>query len=343
LTYKVRDTGTTSSITLKKSIYNWQGIWNTSGSVPEEGQSIQLSITDEGIENSLLKAVGFAPEVKSIGTLAGTKEISEAVVLLPFESSNREINDGSVYSLSTENNKKLFLLNEDLISELLGVPSYKDLEIFDIKTILETKTDINKTNSIVDLMIKMVNYNIPTHLNWLLDKTIPPFVMYISEFKHTLTRDDLANIWQGNMPSIAKVPEEQNIIIEHGLDEKQLFGYQVNEFRNDGPPLSQYKISFKVFKIKKRANNDYTQVTINPIDVNKTKVPWYTYNWPYDYFSLVELVNIQGGEVYDSTPNANIVTARLLNTLVEIPGFNREQSLDAISRIARNLFSSGSA
>jgi hypothetical protein len=33
---------------------------------------------------------------------------------------------------------------------------------------------------------------------------------------------------------------------------------------------------------------------------NDQSIPWYTYNWPYDYFSLVELINIQQGEVFES-------------------------------------------
>ena len=57
-----------------------------------------------------------------------------------------------------------------------------------------------------------------------------------------------------------------------------------------------------VFKVKKKAAINYFAATADSSDDdrfkfnfknNKNVVPDYSYNWPYDYFSLVELAQIE--------------------------------------------------
>jgi hypothetical protein len=58
-----------------------------------------------------------------------------------------------------------------------------------------------------------------------------------------------------------------------------------------------------IFKIKKKAERSYYNLTADSRDDdrfkfqvgNKEKEPDYSYNWPYDYFSLVELVKLDAG------------------------------------------------
>jgi hypothetical protein len=56
-----------------------------------------------------------------------------------------------------------------------------------------------------------------------------------------------------------------------------------------------------VFKVKRKANVDYYKLTADTSDdskfdfrfnVGNVDLP-YSYNWPYDYFSLVELAEIE--------------------------------------------------
>ena len=56
-----------------------------------------------------------------------------------------------------------------------------------------------------------------------------------------------------------------------------------------------------VFKVKRKANDNYYKLTADSRDdskfdfrfsVGKLELP-YSYNWPYDYFSLVELAEIE--------------------------------------------------
>jgi hypothetical protein len=291
---------------------NIDGIWNAYGEAAEDGKSVEIYLDDNDIQNSLLKAVGFKQETKSIGQIAETKDIYEAVVILPYLKSlplNQQSNDKFIKNITED--KYLIAITRQKINELLKVPNYinidsnRDRRIDKIKTILNTNLSLDRQNSIIDLMVKMVNYNIPPHLNWLYDETIEPFVMYIAEFHHTLDKQDLADIWQGTMPKIAKTPEQGSVTIEHELNENELLG---------NIDLTKYDISGKVFKVKYRANGSYNDM-LDDIEDNRSykyakkdeSIPWYTYNWPYDNFSLVELVNIQQAEVFDVTVNSGSV------------------------------------
>ena len=65
-------------------------------------------------------------------------------------------------------------------------------------------------------------------------------------------------------------------------------------------------VQWMVFKVKQRAASNYWAMTadskdddrfkfnfeIGSADAEKTSVPDYSYNWPYDFFSLIELAKI---------------------------------------------------
>ena len=61
-------------------------------------------------------------------------------------------------------------------------------------------------------------------------------------------------------------------------------------------------MSFIVFKVKKRAKINYFETTKDTTDDTRFKfnlkggqqevVPEYSYNWPYDFFSLVERAEV---------------------------------------------------
>ena len=56
-----------------------------------------------------------------------------------------------------------------------------------------------------------------------------------------------------------------------------------------------------IFKVKQKAQQSYYDVTADTYDDNRFKFdigqskvkPKYSYNWPYDFFSLVELIQIE--------------------------------------------------
>lgn len=190
----------------------------------------------------------------------------------------------------------LFKIKEETINQILSVPDYKKLSIFEIREILIYKKGRNRTNPIVNLMLNMLAFNFPPHLNWLLNKNIPPLVIYSAYFTHDFSKQDLANIWQGNLPNIGKEPEVDDEVVGHVLGKDTFFdGYDIIN--------KDYDIKMRVFKIKYRAHNNYEKDIkgIGKYDKPYKKEDendlnsdpgWYESNWPYDFFSIVELVNI---------------------------------------------------
>jgi len=327
-------------------VYNGiDGIWNLRGCLPNPKESISISVEqsqyynsrDTSTSGSLLDLLGFGKEEKDIGVIV-PKVISELIVLLPMTNvipkssteplpANEDLTnvvparqdcepclDSNTTDQVNPTSDKfyhsggegayLFKIDEQVINDLLGIQNYKTVNIYELRNIIMSKSDQERQNSIMRLMTYMVNYNFPPHLNWLLDTNLPPICMYGLEFSTQLSVDDLSNIWQNNMPKKAKVPEEEEAWLEHELNSNEIFGgYDLIS--------EDFDIKMKVFKVKKRANNNYRRDLIgDPHDItNETQQKWYNYNWPYDYFSLVELVSIEAGEVYGDTdkPYSNIV------------------------------------
>ena len=117
-----------------------------------------------------------------------------------------------------------------------------------------------------------------------------PFAMYFFEFSSELTQQDLANVWQGVMPTIATVAEKETSVIEHPIEEGQLLSPSI--FVYNGFKEIPNDIRWKIFKVKKRAKYDYYQMlsekTNTPV-YKRSNAGRFSFNYPYDYFSLVEL------------------------------------------------------
>ncbi len=290
------------------------GMWSGYGELPNNKENIYLSLEGPSkttfVTQSLIDAVGFTPANKKIGQLASSKQISEAIILIPY-TQNYKNHDGSGKYAKTINeilgennvyNEKdfgtgpfYFSLDPLLINNLLEIPfSDSKTTVQTIKNALKSKssdTYVPKT-SVYRTIKAMTEYNIPPHLDWVTNRNINPFVMYIIEFKHTLDKQDLSDIWQGVMPKIAMNAEKETVTFSHNLN--------VNEFF-EGKKIPP-DVRWKVFKVKKKANNNYYDLTANSADDDRFKFTFkndptipleYSYNWPYDNFSLVELVNIE--------------------------------------------------
>ena len=92
------------------------------------------------------------------------------------------------------------------------------------------------------------------------------------------------------MPKVAQSASFDSVTIEHDLNEDEYFhGKKL-------PP----DIRWKIFKVKRRANTNYYKLTDDSKDDSRFKFAFnnsvreseYSYNWPYDYFSLVEMAKI---------------------------------------------------
>ena len=258
-----------------------------------------------------------------MGSIASNKEISEAVVAIPYM-----VKGGT---------KQTFKISREAIhqAELIvkgaqpgGAGGLPEQVLCD--------------SSIVDMVRKMQKYVIPPHMDFVKfkpdsiiggssginafdEEQIPggPFAMYIFEFKQTLNKQDLANIWQNLPPtSIGASPfyhESDEVSISH-----QVFNTAKLNLINGQKILENKKqisksqeivedIQWMVFKVKKRAATNYFEKTTDLNDGgqfefqfdNQPKFPNITYNWPYDFFSMVELVKLDA----DITMRPDVLSA----------------------------------
>jgi hypothetical protein len=165
---------------------------------------------------------------------------------------------------------------------------------------------MNIQETSISRMIKLMEkYYIPPELDFLTYPDKAPTVMYIFEFNHTFSQQDLADIWQGVLPEI-------------GIKAQKSSGEDNNEIIHDFGPYDFFegrklpnKVRWLVFKVKQKGEKNYYKITADTSDDNRfnfdfdvgKSTPDYSYNWPYDFFSLVELANIEGGVIIESDDN----------------------------------------
>ena len=138
-------------------------------------------------------------------------------------------------------------------------------------------------------------YIFPPTFDYLINPSVKPLAMYAFEFSKTLDQDDLINIWQNLPPKFNNSFERTGATIEIKELVDELLGQEGN-------------LQWLVFKVKMRGRMDYnifkeqqalTSAGINakPITEPVLNLP-YSYNWPYDFFSMVELVRIGQQNTY---------------------------------------------
>ena len=220
---------------------------------------------------SLADLCGFSTEAKRLGEIADEKKISEAVVAVPF--------------IEEEGQRKFFRIPRVDIERAFGSSVARALV----------------GDSVLKMVSKMQNYVIPPPMDFVNNTNIDPFAMYIFEFSHTLKKQDLANIWQNLYPEIGQTFETAESTVSHELLAHELMGggaklnpqgtLDVNAVGNEMPN----KVRWMIFKVKQRAAINYNKRIIGRqnIDIFEKNAPKISYNWPYDFFSLVELAKVE--------------------------------------------------
>ena len=228
---------------------------------------------------SLIQVCGFTENTtktkRRIGRIANQKVISEAIIAIPFRAKSKESVRG------------FFDIPKDYVDLALDRASKKTVKKYQ-------KKGIEVGESIIDMVEKMQKYVIPPQHDFVINKNVRPFAMYVFEFEHTFDKEDLSNIWQNLMPKIARNPELDEVEITHPCGVK-------GEFFEDGE--IPFDIKWMIYKVKKRAEKSYFNVTADSTDDDRfefefnvdseKKTPDYSYNWPYDFFSLVELAKVE--------------------------------------------------
>jgi hypothetical protein len=288
---------------------NFIGMWSGYGQIPADDEAVTISLLDKYESGSLsLLNKCFSKTIlkKSIGKLRDTTELSEAIVLIPYthidtneyatvsrvdlENGIDQTNEQSEYVVPYYYN-----LDINVINKLLNIDdkqarlflNRKNVDLEYLRKLDERLQTLNKNNSIVSCMSNMQKYVLPPHLDWIRNTQVNPFAMYFIEFSQKLTKQDLADIWQGLLPSSGTSFKVVNSSIEHELGDLEFY---------HGKKL-QPDLRFKIFKVKKRAKTNYYELTSDLEDDRKYKgrfgtqqevVPLYSYNWPHDHYSLIQ-------------------------------------------------------
>jgi len=317
----------------QRAAFDSKGMWYGSGSNPTSGDGIVMELrdsfpdSDDPEKASLADALGFnANERKQIGKIADSKYISEAIVAIPIDpNGNFYPLDKTTYAVILRNilngdpdilgAKGLAELYPDTSSELIT-----DGDEFNMQAYLTN--DIEKT-SVGEMIRRMSQYIIPPHLDFrnpnlynheTQEGSIEPFAMYILEVRHKLDREDLQNIWQNVMPKISERAKKVNRTITHQVG-------MPHEFFPNGLPDED--IRFIIFKVKKRAHNNYVATTpelnqfenpalgintafLDPLNLERESHLQYSYNWPYDFCSLVELGKLDAAVQFEPTAKHSI-------------------------------------
>ena len=259
-----------------------RGMWHQYGRIEEDqAKGVFLQIEDidpnwltnilgkdTGNIRSLADQLDFSTKPKRMGEVANEKVIKEAVVAVPF--------------IEAEGLRKYFHIpREDIANAILANNGAGD--------------------SVANMINKMRDYVFPPSMDFLTTESIEPFAMYIFEFSQTLSKQDLADIWQGLYPSITSKFEAVRSEISHPLLAQELLGGgatvlqqpggKVLDTSDKGTPLPS-KIRWMVFKVKQRATTNYWRSVIGTEGDKLQEVPRNTFNWPYDFFSLVELAKL---------------------------------------------------
>ena len=260
---------------------------------------------------SLAEAVGFENKAIAFGKIKPKTLVEEAVCCVPF-----------------------------VVNDRTGEETFLELPIKEFEdNYVKARTDYSTENSMMDMIRKMDKYVLPPVYDFvnIRDKSsdtlntkedfepgYAPFAMYFFEFKSELDSQDLAKIWQGVMPSIATEAEKEKVTIEHELKDGEVLSPRVFAYNGfDGAMPTN--IRWKIFKVKKRANYDYYKVlgekTNTPV-YKSSEADRFSFNYPYDFFSLVELGKMNAElQVVNNTPNeVKEIPAAYIKATTEVTG-----------------------
>ncbi len=328
--------GGSANITVGESSY--RALWNTYGSIPTGETGVWLSVeesfpketvlkrgrlagsraaegrrrrTDPFLTGSLLEFAGMESGKKRIGEIAQQREISEAVIAIPYLPISRAADSNPRLTWNDQLGKNFFKINKlaFYLQNILKKTSENNIAL-PANTAFPGAPEISET-TMTDLHDKMKKYYIPPQLDFIKNTDLEPFVMYVFEFTHTLSKQDLANIWQGVLPDIGVSAQKEDIKISHMTNQYEFF---------EGKPIPP-DIRWMVFKVKQKSATNYYDVQEERTTIGEQanrlkqleasdevrnfnfkigqKVPEYTYNWPHDFYSLVEMAQLESEVLYE--------------------------------------------
>jgi len=244
-------------------------------------------VANQGGYESLIDKIKFRQTKTRLGNVKESHTVSEAIVAVPF--------------VIEEGVRRFFRINPATVQQvLIGDPISGD-----------PVRDYG--DSIANQIETMQKYVIPPKFNFLdFPDDVDPVAMYFFEFSHTFDKDDLSYIWQNLPPKAAEKVEMSETLITHPLLTNELMGQRAGI---SGRAI-QNELQWMVFKVKQKANIDYFKKRLVSVGTDTTtgfdfsmggtpasiQDAKYSYNWPYDFFSLVEFANIESEISFEDAP-----------------------------------------
>ena len=290
-----------------------RGMWHQNGVLPKSTAGIWLQIQDlhplekddTTTTGSLADFLGFKKTPVRIGEVAQQKIISEAIVAIPFIKGA----DGTQQRFPL--NKVAVELAEELIRT--GGATVKFKEAVALNPLDKPSAEM------VEMVKKMKKFVLPPRLDFVTNKTIDPFAIFILDFNVTLEQQDLLNIWQNLPPQIGRSFQQKQASLPAAIFNPENISEEELSLYKGAPLLSGFpeETQWLVFKAKERAAFNYFAKTADTRDDERFKfnfeigsagaerasVPDYSYNWPFDFFSLIELAKIDANVELEPKPN----------------------------------------
>ena len=250
---------------------------------------------------SLADLAGFnrKSSTQRLGEIAEGKTIKEAVVAVPYivesVTDATKVNDEQRNFAATR--KKFIEIPKKRFQAALHGSSTSDLD--------------SAGESIRKLIKQMEHYVLPPQFDYISNTRIKPVVMYMFEFEFEFDQDDLSYMWQNLAPRDYKKMELKHESTAHALMNTELL--------TEDNLLDNPNLRWMVFKVKQKSQTNYYdlitpqvgQASTDIFDFTEAKTGYdLSFNWPYDYFSFVELVKIDTEVLFssnekDSSPSSN--------------------------------------
>jgi len=250
---------------------------------------------------SLAKLVGFDRDTRStqLGRLAEKQVLKEAVVAVPY----------IIKEVPSRNDLDPCTEEKQLMKKFITIPERR------VKAALKEAVGTSEGDSLTaagvsirNLASRLEEFVLPPQLDWVHNADIKPIVMYVFPFEYELDKDDLSYIYQNLAPRNGKKIRLKSTSVAHNLLNTELLRRQ--------NIMTTSQLRWMVFKVKQRSMGDYydhvpnnageasVQLTNfvgardrNPKTAKKREYP-ISYNWPYDYISLIELARLDVEVMY---------------------------------------------
>jgi hypothetical protein len=237
---------------------------------------------------------------KQVGQVAKEKVIREAVVAIPFQ----EVAG-----------KRVFYEIPDRVVRLVKAKYFPELTTETVTDVQAEFPDLFKFDfnwyDYKKMIEKMRKYVFPPNFDFISNPSAKKAIMYIFEFEHKFDQKDLSDMWQNLPPDslnrvIGDNPFQKDKAYDTAVDEwsHNLFvdnffgivghdnsavygdlGAKINSKNGD----SHLKTKWLVFKVKQKAKKSFKDIT----SFTKEESFPYSYNWPYDYFSMIEMAKME--------------------------------------------------